>query len=337
MDKEMEDLSNELFETEMLDRNLTYYSYPDEDVPSYRDLPLTISYFVLSAMGLVGNALVIFIFLRYAKMRTVSNIYIFNLAVADALLMFAFLFLATQEAAQTWPFGIAWCKLILAIEFITPLVSIDFVMVMGIDRCMVLYRPLISSKWRKPKVASLLSAAVWTVFLLPAILVVLNGSLIENSHVCAIYWSNQYQDFFFNVCQITLGFLQPLEVIVLCLLMIAVKAQPPGHPVHATKYRGSDRTRMVTTLFVVHTVCWLPLFVVKTFSSLTDAALVLGHGFFMYAIPFLTVMSVAKSSINPVLYWYLSEDFRQSFQMAMFCMRNNLARHEVENNQGESA
>ncbi len=40
-------------------------------------------YVLICIVGSVGNGLVIFVVLRYTKMKTVTNMYILNLAVAD--------------------------------------------------------------------------------------------------------------------------------------------------------------------------------------------------------------------------------------------------------------
>ena len=40
-------------------------------------------YALICVVGLLGNGLVIFVVLRYTKMKTVTNMYILNLAVAD--------------------------------------------------------------------------------------------------------------------------------------------------------------------------------------------------------------------------------------------------------------
>ena len=40
-------------------------------------------YTLICVAGLVGNGLVIFVVLRFTKMKTVTNMYILNLAVAD--------------------------------------------------------------------------------------------------------------------------------------------------------------------------------------------------------------------------------------------------------------
>ena len=42
-----------------------------------------IFYALICVLGLCGNTLVIYVVLRYSKMQTVTNLYIFNLALAD--------------------------------------------------------------------------------------------------------------------------------------------------------------------------------------------------------------------------------------------------------------
>ncbi|KAF2979054.1 hypothetical protein EK904_013045 [Melospiza melodia maxima] len=72
---------------------------------------IPICYLLVCALGLSGNALVIYVVLRHAKMKTVTNIYILNLAVADVLFMLGLPFLATQNAISYWPFGSFLCRL----------------------------------------------------------------------------------------------------------------------------------------------------------------------------------------------------------------------------------
>lgn len=44
---------------------------------------IQIFYALICVLGLCGNTLVIYVVLRYSKMQTVTNLYIFNLALAD--------------------------------------------------------------------------------------------------------------------------------------------------------------------------------------------------------------------------------------------------------------
>lgn len=76
---------------------------------------ITFVYFMVCAVGLCGNALVIYVILRYAKMKTVTNIYILNLAVADVLCMMSLPFIALQLTLVHWPFGEVLCRVIMTV------------------------------------------------------------------------------------------------------------------------------------------------------------------------------------------------------------------------------
>lgn len=76
---------------------------------------ITFIYFMVCAVGLCGNTLVIYVILRYAKMKTVTNIYILNLAVADVLCMMSLPFIALQLALVHWPFGEALCRVVMSL------------------------------------------------------------------------------------------------------------------------------------------------------------------------------------------------------------------------------
>lgn len=76
---------------------------------------ITFIYFMVCSVGLCGNALVIYVILRYAKMKTVTNIYILNLAVADVLCMMSLPFIALQLALVHWPFGEVLCRVIMTV------------------------------------------------------------------------------------------------------------------------------------------------------------------------------------------------------------------------------
>lgn len=63
--------------------------------------------------GLVGNGLVIYVIINREGMRTVTNLLLLNLAVADlAFVLVVPPFTAYQMAAEWWPFGDVACRLL---------------------------------------------------------------------------------------------------------------------------------------------------------------------------------------------------------------------------------
>ena len=70
------------------------------------------SYLVTFIIGLVGNTLVLFVVSRYSTIRnrSVSNYYIWNLALADELFVLSLPFLCYATWTGDWIFGPAACK-----------------------------------------------------------------------------------------------------------------------------------------------------------------------------------------------------------------------------------
>lgn len=107
---------------------------------------LTFIYFVVCIIGLCGNTLVIYVILRYAKMKTITNIYILNLAIADELFMLGLPFLAMQVALVHWPFGKAICQVVMTVDGINQFTSIFCLTVMSTDCYLAVIHPIKSAK-----------------------------------------------------------------------------------------------------------------------------------------------------------------------------------------------
>ncbi|XP_034564100.1 somatostatin receptor type 2-like [Notolabrus celidotus] len=275
---------------------------------------ITLIYFAVCAVGLCGNTLVIYVILRYAKMKTVTNIYILNLAVADVLCMMSLPFIALQLALVRWPFGEVLCRIIMTVDSLNQFTSIFSLMVMSIDRYLAVVHPIKSTKWRKPLIAKLISLTVWGVSLL-VILPTMIFSGLDKVPVCGILWPEPqdvyYKAFIFYTFLV--GFFLPLTVICLCYLLIIVKVKSSGLRVGSTKRKHSERkvTRMVSIVVVVFVLCWLPfyLFNVTSVTSSIDATSAVKSTF-----DFVVVLGYTNSCANPILYAFLSDNFKKSFQ-----------------------
>ncbi len=61
--------------------------------------------------GLIGNGLVVYVVFKHGAMKTVTNLYFVNLAIADVLfLLFCVPFTAITYVLPYWPFGQPMCK-----------------------------------------------------------------------------------------------------------------------------------------------------------------------------------------------------------------------------------
>ena len=90
-------------------------SQDDGGYVSYYDRPETfivpVVFGVIFLVGVVGSASLIWILLRNKDMRNVPNMYIFNLALGDLLVLLCSVpFTSTVFTFDSWPYGLFICK-----------------------------------------------------------------------------------------------------------------------------------------------------------------------------------------------------------------------------------
>lgn len=278
---------------------------------------ITCMYFLVCAVGLCGNALVIYVILRYAKMKTVTNIYILNLAVADVLFMLGLPFIAIQLALVHWPFGPVLCRVVMTVDSLNQFTSIFCLMVMSIDRYLAVVHPIKSTKWRKPRVAKSINVAVWGASLMVNLPIVIYSGVItkQDGCFCTIVWPEPEEAYYtaFMIYTFILGFFLPLLVISLCYVFIIAKVKSSGIRVGSSKRKRSERkvTRMVSIVVAVFVLCWLPFYV---FNVTSVAGSISTTPVLRSTFAFVVVLGYANSCANPILYAFLSENFKKSFQ-----------------------
>lgn len=122
-----------------------------------------ILYGIVCLVGLFGNSLVIYVVLRFSKMQTVTNMYIFNLAVADEMFLVGLPFLITTVMYKYWPFGRIMCKIYMTTTSINQFTSSLLLTVMSADRYVAVCHPISSPRYRTPFIAKFICLTVWTV------------------------------------------------------------------------------------------------------------------------------------------------------------------------------
>ncbi|CAH2285206.1 neuropeptides B W receptor type 1, partial [Pelobates cultripes] len=109
-------------------------------------LALPIIYSIICAVGLTGNTAVIYVILKAPKMKSVTNMFILNLAIADELFTLVLPINIVDYLLLQWPFGEFMCKLIISIDEYNTFSSLYFLTVMSIDRYLVVVATVESKK-----------------------------------------------------------------------------------------------------------------------------------------------------------------------------------------------
>ena len=275
-------------------------------------------YALVCCVGLTGNAMVIYVILKYAKMKTATNIYILNLAIADELFMLSVPFLATSAALRHWPFGSLMCRLVLSVDGINMFTSIFCLTVLSVDRYVAVVHPIKSARYRRPSVAKVINACVWglsLVVILPIIVFADTVPARDGGVDCNFLWPESSWSEAFVVYTFLLGFLLPVVAICLCYCLIVARMRAVGLKAGWLQRRRSEKkiTCMVLLVVAVFVVCWMPFYIVQLVSVFRQPPDPMVTQLFV-------ILSYANSGANPILYGFVSDNFRRSFQRIV-CFR----------------
>ncbi|XP_035035518.1 somatostatin receptor type 5 isoform X2 [Hippoglossus stenolepis] len=304
--------------------NYTNNNSSEAPAPMPFNVVTAVIYTIVFIVGFLGNTLVIYVVVRYAKMKTVTNMYILNLALADELYILGIPFLGTNSVLSYWPYGDFFCKVCMTADAMSQFSSTFCLTVMSIDRYLAVVYPIRSSKWRKPQVAKVFNGMVWVVSFLIVLPVTIYSDVQDNFYTCNVTWPdpNDLWSIVFILYTSILGFFCPLFVISLCYLIIVIKVRSAGVRAGLTKRRRSERkvTRMVVIIVLVFVLCWLPFFT----ANLVNLVYIIPESNSTVTVYFfLVILTYVNSCANPILYGFLSDNFKQSFQKVLCFYKPN--------------
>ncbi|CAN0271840.1 unnamed protein product [Lampetra planeri] len=286
---------------------------------------IPILYSLVCVVGLVGNVLVMYVIVRYTKMKTATNIYIFNLALADTLATSTLPFQIVNYFMSTWPFGRVLCKLIISIDYYNMFTSIFTLTMMSIDRYIAVCHPVRALDFRTPVKAKLVNICIWSLSSaigLPVMIIAVTKQDKNGNVDCTlefprptIYWDNMLK-----TCVFVFAFFIPVCVITVCYgLMITRLRSVRVLSGSKEKDRTMRRiTRMVLVVVAAFVVCWTPIHlyvIVRAIVRIPESAVVTVSWHVCIALGYV------NSSMNPFLYAFLDENFKRCFRE--FCFRRN--------------
>ena len=118
------------------DTNLTELDDHNQFIlPWWRQLIWTLLFAGMIAVATGGNLIVIWIVLANKKMRTVTNYFLVNLSIADAMVStLNVTFNYTYMLNSHWPFGNLYCKISQFIAVLTICASVFTLVAISFDR-----------------------------------------------------------------------------------------------------------------------------------------------------------------------------------------------------------
>ncbi|KAK5602785.1 Mu-type opioid receptor [Crenichthys baileyi] len=310
----------------------------DEDAnPVIIAIIITALYSIVCMVGLVGNVLVMYIIVRYTKMKTATNIYIFNLALADTLVTSTLPFQSVNYLMGTWPFGDILCKMVMSIDYYNMFTSIFTLTTMSIDRYIAVCHPVKALDFRTPRNAKIVNVCNWilsSAIGLPVMFMASSAVTPSDITDCKLIFPHPswYWDTLMKICVFIFAFIMPVLIITVCyglmilrlksvrmlsgsqLILILRSHSPTNIPYELSKEKDRNLrriTRMVLVVVAVFIICWTPIHVFVIITALINIP---SSTLQTITWHFCIALGYTNSSLNPVLYGYLDENFKRCFR-----------------------
>ncbi|XP_070198577.1 gastrin/cholecystokinin type B receptor-like [Littorina saxatilis] len=194
---------------------------------------LSIPYAIIFLLSVVGNGLVILTLVRHKKMRTITNMYLLNLAVSDLLLaVFCMPFTLVPMMMQAFIFGNVICVMIRYLQAVSVGVSCFTLVAISIERFYAICQPLRSRRWQTLKHSYRVLLLIWiTALLLMVPIAVFTQVLMVKDDIpaCREIWPSFVLDALFAVLLDLLLFAMPLLLMGLSYALIAKELWSTAH------------------------------------------------------------------------------------------------------------
>ncbi|XP_055705723.1 somatostatin receptor type 2-like [Phlebotomus papatasi] len=295
-------------------------------------------YAVVCVVGLCGNTLVIYVVVRFTKMQTVTNMYILNLAIADECFLIGIPFLITTMYVGEWKFGSAACKGYMISTSITQFTSSIFLFIMSADRYIAVCHPISSPRYRTPFVSKMVSLVAWATSALTMVPIMLYANTAQTNRnrtvSCIIEWPEEDEartGTTFTLYSFMLGFAIPLCLILSFYYLVIRKLQTVGPKSKSKEKRRSHRkvTKLVLTVITAYVGCWLPYWVLQI-SMIYSPPVVCKSRLEITIFVLVGCLGYSNSAMNPILYAFLSDNFKKSFLKACTCAAAKTANAQLQ-------
>ncbi|XP_057366643.1 cholecystokinin receptor type A-like isoform X2 [Daphnia carinata] len=185
-------------------------------------------YSVIFILSVLGNILVIVTLTQNRRMRTVTNVFLLNLAIADLLLgVFCMPFTLIGQLLRDFIFGSFMCKIIPYFQAVSVAVGVWTLVAISLERYFAICRPLKSRIWQTRSHAYKMIIAVWILSLslcLPvAILSRLKPIRETGRHKCREEWPDAVSEKAYNLLLDVILLVLPLLIMGLAYWLIAAR------------------------------------------------------------------------------------------------------------------
>lgn len=300
---------------------------------------------IIFIIGAFGNSLVIYVIARFKEMHVVTNIYLMSQAISDLLYLLQIPFLVVTHIMGRWIFGYGFCKCYMLLAGVIWFAGLFTLTAVSADRYVAVVHFRTQSKYRTKLRAVIVVIILWLLSMI--VMTPINiYSTVEDvtKPVCKIAWPDNETQAYFTFYTFCLGYAIPVILIVIFYTLIVKRLRSSG-PENRNRSKQNKVTTLVLVVVLSYIILWLPYWsnqvylVVKLTKYLAMRAAnatfeptePVDNSTDIYAAQrrtnynsvilsfFFQSLSYTNSAINPVLYAFMSQNFRTCFKAVCRC------------------
>ncbi|XP_026120036.1 chemokine-like receptor 1 [Carassius auratus] len=266
-------------------------------------------YFVVLALGFVGNGLVIYV-TGYKMKTTVNSIWFLSLAIADFIfILILILYIVHAFNKKCWLFGDFMCKFANFVTVLNMFASIFLLTAISLDRCLSTWVIVWAQNKRTLVKARIICTLMWVLAICCSIPFVMcrSGENYKCAYVCNISITKSLFIYRFIV-----GFLIPFLIIASSYIAIGVRAK------RLKRGKKLKPFRVIISVILAFFICWFPFhvqqlsLVIANENGWKETEKVINQ-----MAPFVSCLVHLNSCLNPILYVFMCEEFKMKLKQSL--------------------
>ncbi|KAE8597093.1 hypothetical protein XENTR_v10016354 [Xenopus tropicalis] len=266
-------------------------------------------YIFVFLLGIIGNALVIIILIKYKKLRNMTDIYLLNLAISDLLFVISLPFWA-YYVTNDWAFGDALCKLFSGLYLTGFYGASFFIILLTLDRYLAIVHAIFAMKVRTVKFSISTSVFLWGIaifFSLPGF-IFYKAEKQAGNWTCSPYYTTSWK-LIFTFMMTILGLFIPLVVMLFCYsriiyTLLRCRSEKKKH----------KAVKLIFIIMVVFFIFWMPyniVYLMHTFQDPESPNACETSNKLDEAVQWTEAISYFHCCLNPIIYAFVGEKFRK--------------------------
>ncbi|KAG8521490.1 C-C chemokine receptor type 9 [Galemys pyrenaicus] len=294
--------------------NTTGYFCHKDNIRKVASYILPTMYWLVFVIGTLGNSLVILVYMTCTRVKTMTDTFLLNLAIADLLFLCTLPFWAIGP--DRWGLQTFTCKVVNSMYRANFYSCVLLIMCISVDRYIAIARAMKAQTWKQKRLfySKMVCFAVWMVAIVLCIPEIMYSEIKQQSDtsICTMVYSEDETGRVKSIIltmKVILGFFLPFVVMVCCYTLIIhtlIQAKK------SSKHKALKVTIAVLTVFVLsqfpyNCVLLVQAVDVKTiFISSCAASIKID-----ISLQVTQTIAFSHSCLNPVLYVFVGERFRR--------------------------